>query len=118
MVYEFVERSEFEMRLIKKIVFLMLLILLLFVAAGFLLPAKWRVERSAVINAPPSTIYVFISNLKMGWPQWSAFDSEDPNIQYSYSGPEAGVGATRAWKSKKMGDGSQRITEADALQGI
>lgn len=80
---------------------------------GFFLPSQWKVERAITINAEPVAIYPLVSNLKTGWAQWSAFDFEDPNIVYQYSGPEAGTGSSRTWTSKKMGNGSQTITAAD-----
>lgn len=85
---------------------------------GFLLPAKWSVERSIVVNAPPTAIYPFVANMKTGWPQWSPFDKEDPEMTYTYAGPEEGLGASRAWVSKKMGDGSMKVTKADPNTGI
>lgn len=100
-------------------IFIVLVVFIIaFVMVGFLLPTKWKVERSIVVNAPVSVIYPLVANFKAGWPQWSAFDFEDPSIQYSYSGPDEGIGATRSWVSKKMGDGSQSITGADPAVGV
>lgn len=56
--------------------------------------------------------------MKNGWPQWSAFDFEDPKIQYTYSGTEAGLGSTREWTSKKMGNGKQTIIKGSPEYGI
>jgi len=89
-------------------------IVALLIVIGFLLPSKWQVERSIDISAPPERILPLISNLKLGWPQWSAFDNEDPTIEYAFPGLVEGVGAERTWKSKKMGDGFQKILKADA----
>src|SRR5258707_11320671 len=100
------------MRLVKKLLIGALLLLIGFAAVGSLLSPEWRVERSVVVNAPAATIYPLVADFKTGWPQWSAFDSEDPAIRYRYSGPDAGVGASRSWTSMKMGDGVQRIVKA------
>ncbi len=88
------------------------------IVIGFCLPSQWKVERSIVIKAPPAMIYPYLANLKYGWPQWSAFDSEDPDIQYTYLGPDEGVGARRNWVSKRMGKGTQVITRADIMTGV
>ena len=90
----------------------------LIILIGFLLPSQWQVSRSIVINKPPQAIYGYVANFKMGWPQWSDFDYQDPGIQYSYSGPIQGLGASRSWISEKMGNGSQTITAADPAKGI
>lgn len=106
------------MKILKRILIVIVSLVLAFLIGGFLLPSKWKVERSIVINAPAKAIYPLVANFKTGWPQWSAFDNEDPAIQYSYSGPEEGLGATRSWISKKMGDGAQKITGADPATGV
>jgi len=85
----------------------------LVLAVSQLLPRSWKVQRSLIIDAPPGALLPLVANLKTGWPQWSAFDNEDPDIKYSYSGPDEGPGAARSWVSKKMGDGSQNIVRAD-----
>jgi hypothetical protein len=94
-----------------------LLAILIFVI-GYILPSQWQVSRSIFINKPPQDIYPLIADFKHGWPQWSDFDYEDPNIQYSYSGPDLGTGACRSWISARMGNGSQTITSADPAAGV
>jgi hypothetical protein len=89
-------------------------IVLALLVVSQVLPSQWRFRRSIVIAAPPGAMLPLLANLKTGWPQWSAFDAEDPDIQYRYSGPEEGPGATRSWSSRKMGDGEQKIVRADA----
>lgn len=106
------------MKVFKKILIIVVVLIVAFILVGFLLPSKWSVQRSTVINAPSTAIYPLVANFKTGWPQWSTFDYEDPTIQYNYAGPVQGVGATRSWLSKKMGDGSQVITAADPASGV
>src|SRR5688572_15961277 len=85
---------------------------------GFFLPADWQVKREITINAPAEKIYALVANLKTGWPQWSEFDKQDPDILYTFDGPELGVGAKRSWLSKKMGNGWQEITSANPTTGV
>jgi hypothetical protein len=85
---------------------------------GYLLPSQWQVSRSIIINRPAQAIYPLVADFKHGWPQWSDFDYEDPDIQYNYSGPDLGAGASRSWISTKMGNGSQTITTADTATGV
>ncbi|EPG74597.1 polyketide cyclase/dehydrase and lipid transport [Leptospira fainei serovar Hurstbridge str. BUT 6] len=91
---------------------------LVLIVVGLLLPSSGSVSRSIVIKAPPEEIFAYVANFKKGWGQWSDFDYEDPEIKYSYSGPEEGVGASRTWISKKMGNGSQKIIKADKRLGV
>ncbi len=106
------------MKIIKFILGSALGAILILVGIGFFLPSHWRVERSVVIKAQESKIYPYIASFKTGWPQWNVFDREDPDIQFTYQGPESGDGASRSWVSKKMGNGIQKITKADPLSGI
>jgi hypothetical protein len=102
----------------KKFVAVVVAALVLLVLIGFILPSKWKVERSIVIGAPTTVIYSFVANMKTGWAQWSEFDYEDKTIQYTYSGAEEGAGAERSWTSKSMGNGHQKITKADPSYGV
>jgi hypothetical protein len=88
------------------------------IAIGFVLPKRWQVSRSIIIHQRPRVIYPLVADFKQGWPKWSAFDNEDPTIQYSYSGPSLGSGASRSWISSKMGNGFQTVTAADPASGI
>ncbi|RTQ48550.1 hypothetical protein EJV47_16390 [Hymenobacter gummosus] len=76
-----------------------------------LLPRRVRVERSGVINATPSTVFEQINTLK-NWEKWSPWHRLDPQMQLTYSGPAAGVGARYAWTSadSDVGNGSFTIT--------
>ena len=106
------------MKLAKRIAIGVAALALALILGSYLLPSKWRVERAIEINAPSERVYPYVANLKTGWPQWSVFDTQDPQIQYTYAGPDEGVGATRSWTSKKMGSGTQVITRADARLGV
>jgi hypothetical protein len=91
---------------------------LLVTLVGFALPSRVRIERSIVVNAPPSSIYPLIADFKNGWSQWNTFDDEDPTLQYKFQGPDLGVGATQVWDSPKIGDGKMIITKADPERGV
>ena len=106
------------MRILKNIA-IGLAVLLAVIAIGTqFLPAQWTVTRSVVIEAPGEAILPLVSDFKSGWDQWSTFDHEDPGIVYSYSGPQAGAGASRSWVSKQMGNGEQKIVSADPKNGV
>jgi hypothetical protein len=89
-----------------------------FFIGGFLLPSSWMVSRSVVINASPEKIYPLISSFK-AWTQWSPWNqTSDPSLQYTYDGPEIGVGAKQQWTSDKMGKGWMQLTEANPQVGV
>lgn len=105
------------MNLLKYLFYSSLILLGTIVGLNYLLPTEWKVERSIVINAEPEKIYPLIANFSTGWPQWSAFDALFPDLAYTASGPEEGVGATRSWASP-ANTGSQTIIKADPKQGV
>ena len=106
------------MKIVRKILLGLLILIVLFVAVGYMLPGSFKVERSVVINAKPEVLYPYVASLKDGWTQWNPFAEQDPGMVISYSGPDTGVGATSSWVSKKMGEGTQTITKADTATGV
>lgn len=77
-------------------------------------PDTFQVTRSIAINAAPDRIYPLIADFR-AWGAWSPWEKKDPAMKRSFGGPETGVGATYAWAGdKNVGEGSMRITEAQA----
>ena len=89
---------------------LFLVVVLAAVVLGYLWPDKVHVERSAVIDAAPETVFGLISDFNQ-WERWSPWAKLDPNTKYDISGE--GVGHRMAWtsESRDVGSGSQEITE-------
>ena len=106
------------MKVLQKILIGLVIVVVLIVAIGYMLPANFTVQRTVVIHAKPAAIYPYVSNLKEGWTQWNPFAEQDTTIVLSYSGPDQGVGAGSSWTSKKMGEGTQTITQADSNTGV
>src|SRR5689334_4957207 len=91
-------------------------LLILATGIGFLLPSQVTVARSVDIAAPSAAVYPLLADFKHGWTRWNTFDDEDPGIQYSYAGPDSGLGAVQMWRSKKMGDGQMTLIQADSTR--
>lgn len=102
--------------LLRLLVGLFVLVLLL-LGVGFLLPADFKVQRTATINAPAATVYALISAPK-AWKDWSVWNERDPNMKVSYSGPEAGAGAKWSWESPTEGNGNMEFVSAKPDQEI
>ncbi|WP_433659770.1 SRPBCC family protein [Nocardia sp. CA-128927] len=81
--------------------------------------AEFEVVRQAVISAEPSRIHGFIDNLHE-WTKWSPWEDIDPQLQRTYTGPDAGIGAKYAWiGNRKAGAGSMEVVaSADREIGI
>lgn len=77
-----------------------------------------RIARSARIGAPPERIFALINDLP-AWQAWSPYEKKDPDMQRSFSGPAAGVGAQYAWAGDKtIGEGRMEIVESTAPSKI
>jgi hypothetical protein len=98
--------------MIKKII-----IGLVFIIAGFLIivvtrPPGFRVERSATIPASPAALFAQVNDHHK-FAAWNPFLKLDPNVKNTYSGPNAGVGATCSWEGNSdIGAGSSTIIES------
>lgn len=99
------------------------LMFLLIVIVGFLVfvatrPAQFRVERSALVNAPAGTVYAQIADFH-NWGAWSPWEHLDPAMTRSFSGSEAGNGAVYDWKGNdKVGQGRMTITDTQPDQSV
>jgi uncharacterized protein YndB with AHSA1/START domain len=87
----------------------------LLVAAGLLVayaatkPDSFRVARSLVIAAPPDRLFPLINDLH-GFNRWNPYERKDPGTG-THAGAPAGVGASYAWDSTKLGKGAMTITD-------
>ena len=100
--------------MIKTIVFIVLGLLVLAIAAVLLLalrqPDTFRVQRSTLVAAPADRIFPLITDLRQ-MNSWNPFIKRDAQIKGSYSGPATGAGATYVFEGKQAGSGSLRITD-------
>ncbi len=86
------------------------------IAAGR--PDRFRIERSAIIGAPPESIFPLIEDLRR-WRTWSPYEERDPTMHRDYSGPTHGEGAVYAWEGdRRIGSGRMEIVEARPSERI
>jgi Polyketide cyclase / dehydrase and lipid transport len=96
--------------LLKILLCLALAVIAILLVAAFQ-PDDFRVSRSATLDASPLALFDQVNDHRKfnAWNPWLKLDPETVN---TYSGPDAGVGATCAWVSKKTGEGSATIIES------
>ncbi len=80
---------------------------------GLFIPNVVRVEREILINASPERVFSQVNSLEQ-FNQWSPWADLDPDTQYTYSDPGAGVGAVMTWDSDNgnVGTGRMEIQES------
>ena len=75
-------------------------------------PDAFRIERTAVINAPSERIFSVLNDFHQ-WGGWSPWENKDPDMKRTYGGPERGKGAVYGWEGdKNVGTGRMEILEA------
>lgn len=75
-------------------------------------PTEFYIERTAIIDAPPATVFPLVDNLHT-WARWSPFEKLDLNMKKTFEGPPAGVGAISSWDgNSKAGAGRMTILES------
>jgi uncharacterized protein YndB with AHSA1/START domain len=102
----------------KKILLAIVAVIVVFLVVVSLQPSDFRVERSAVVAAPPEAVFAQVNDFH-NWAAWSPWSKMDPDMKTTYSGPDAGTGARYAWSgNSKVGEGSMTITESRPAEYI
>lgn len=82
------------------------------VAVGLLAagkPDEFMASHSIKIHAPAESIFPLINNLR-NWHDWSPYESKDPHMKRTFSGPQEGKGAGYQWSGDdNVGAGSMEI---------
>lgn len=95
-----------------KIAIGLLAILAILVVVIVTRPDDFSVSRSAVMAAPPQSVFDQINDFKK-WEAWSPWAKLDPKAKNTFGGPPAGVGSTFAWAGDhNVGEGKQTIEES------
>lgn len=108
-----------DVKFLKVVLAILVVAVVAFVLGGYFLPKQAEVERSALIESDPATIFEYVNNLEK-FHSWSPWADMDPNMQLEFSGPESGVGAAMSWSSDvpQLGKGSQRITLSETHRRV
>jgi uncharacterized protein YndB with AHSA1/START domain len=77
-------------------------------------PDTLKVQRSISIKAAPEKIFALINDFR-AWPQWSPYETKDPNMQRTLSGADSGKGAVYEWNGdRNVGQGRMEIIDTAA----
>ncbi len=75
-------------------------------------PDTFRVQRTASIKAPAGKIFPLIDEFG-NWGAWSPYETRDPAMKRTRSGPPSGKGAIYAWDgNKNVGQGRMEVLES------
>jgi len=104
---------------VKKVGLVILLLLAAFVVTGYLLPKRVHIERSITINRPANMMFELLNGYTH-YKEWSPWAERDPQVQFTISGPETGVGARLSWigDPRLVGSGWQEIVASIPYEQI
>ncbi len=106
------------MRTLKYMVLALIFLVLAALVVGFFLPSKIEMQRSITIERSSEKIYTVINSLK-NFNNWSPWVEKDSKANYTYSGPDVGVGSKMTWEgNSQVGKGSQEILESVANEVV
>jgi uncharacterized protein YndB with AHSA1/START domain len=100
-----------------KIIGGIVVVVALVLAAGLVyaafMPDTFRVERALDIKAPPERVFALINDFHR-WGSWSPYETKDPAMKRTMSGPASGAGAVYEWEGDtgKVGSGRMEIIDA------
>lgn len=95
--------------MLKKILLVLGVLLVAFLAFVATRPDDFQVQRSTHIDAPAAVVFANVNEFPR-WAAWSPWEKLDPAMQKEFSGPAAGSGAAYAWKSENDNVGEGRMT--------
>jgi hypothetical protein len=93
------------------------ILVLIFVIGGLFLPKTYSVSRSAVINAPDSTIYTNIADFNQ-FVKWNPWSKMEPSAKVTVSGPTAQPEHLYQWEGKETGTGQMKIVKVEPSKMI
>ncbi|CAD5275056.1 MULTISPECIES: SRPBCC family protein [unclassified Imperialibacter] len=98
------------MKALKIILYIVLAIVVIGVAAVFMIPTEYQLERSITINAPKKLVIQQAGRFE-NFVKWSPWNKLDPNMTYTIQGADGEVGSRYAWVGNdQVGEGSMEIT--------
>ena len=98
--------------MVKKVLAVIAVLLLAFVAFIATRPAEFTITRKVSIAAPPDVIFPIVNDFH-NWKKWSPWEELDPKMTTAFDGAAAGQGAIYSWKGNdQVGEGRMTILES------
>lgn len=98
--------------MLKRIALALLAVVLAFAGYVALQPSSYRVERSAIVVAPPAHVFAEVQDFRK-WEAWSPWAKLDPAAKTSFEGPAFGEGSVFRWSGNaEVGEGSLTMLES------
>lgn len=100
----------------KKLLVVLIVLVVVLGAIGYVTPKDYQVAKSITIDAPPAAVHAYVGDLQR-WPEWTPWAEHDASLETTYGAKTTGVGAHQSWTSEG-GDGELTLTMSDPAKGI
>lgn len=100
------------MRLLKTLIFSLLVLLLVLIVSHFLGPKTYHLKRSITLEADAATVWDNVDTFE-DMEQWEPWGQDDPDNVTTIHGTDGEVGTYSRWEGPKTGVGEQRIEAVD-----
>jgi len=98
--------------MLKRVLLAALAAVVLFGAYVALQPSAYRIERTAIVVAPPAAVFAEVNDFH-NWAAWSPWAGLDPDAKTTFEGPVAGEGAVFHWSGNaEIGEGRMTLAES------
>ena len=105
------------MKVLKIILGIIAVIIVLFLVIALFLPSEVTVERTAVIEAPDSVVYNYLTDFshRADWDPWLEME---PGAKTTVNEISQGVGAGYSWEGEVIGSGNMVIDEVEKNKSV
>ena len=97
------------MKFLKYLLFTIIGLTLILFAVSLVLPKTFHAEGTININRPVDEVFDYVKYIR-NQENYGVWFKMDDNIQKKFTGTDGTIGFTYEWKSKKVGNGKQVIT--------
>jgi len=98
--------------MLKKVLLVVVALVVLLLAVIATRPSEFKVERSAVVAAPPAVAWAQVADFGR-WPPWSPWAKLDPAMKTTIGGSAGAPGHSYEWSgNKQVGKGKMTVTAA------
>ena len=97
------------MKILKYLLFLILIGIIGFAVFIAVQPGTYDVSRTTEIQAPQTIVQQYIDDYTT-WEKWSPWLEQEPDAVINYGDKTSGVGGTYSWKGEILGEGNMETT--------
>jgi hypothetical protein len=96
--------------MLRKLLYVLVGLVAMFLVVAAFLPASYTLERSIVIARPPSDVFPQVADFNQ-WLKWSPWPELEPSAKHTITGPVGAVGMSWSWEGEQLGVGSLTLTD-------